>query len=633
MLTAKLRQAHNAAGVTLDFVSLLLSKDTPVQASVSISPPIRDAVALGTLGADKVQDPRVTTAQIQDDCRIAKGWKLQGLTDSVDSILESAARLEREMEKETQYWEQVLTISESGWAVCRLPQERHTLGVRFGFAECMGHSYILTPHANLYPLAAPAFNNRSLGALRRNVDGTIFLDQRIADSTPKRVRIRIQINGITTGASSSFEPIRTPSSIESSILSARNTIFEEELWQELNREARILANQGVRVIGDEVVCRMNGNKRIVLDLQAAEDNGLQHEVEGPKEDDTLAEMISLSLRLLLSYAHRQNHHRRSRPPPPITSRPPTRVPYSLLRPIIMRLHHEAVVSSLMSLLTPLSKVLISAGVCDSAYTMTAASVASTIEAKAKSAKYTPPLPEQTIEALISHLSAEVTIPLTRPPFPSQSLTIQLLTPLLTLETRFRATVTGPLAISCKPPPNPSTIDEVKGYIMWATSCALAGAVVEYSQSLSADGVAVEAGQANTRSEDNHKGDELNSGLAGWQLTHNPTVLRKSFKNERESKELAFKVISVPGEQNLVKVKALYKFVNGQQLVARESGAIINVWSSGAASGDTAGQQNEEKQEHIQLRKFVESVGKWSKTPLDTTYGLGDGYEQTGFEWA
>jgi mediator of RNA polymerase II transcription subunit 17 len=103
---------------------------------LSISPALREAVALGTIGADKVQETRVTKSQKQDNERIAKGWKLQSLTDTVDSILASATRLEKEIEKETKYWEQVLTVSENGWAVCRLPQERHTIGVRFGFAEC-----------------------------------------------------------------------------------------------------------------------------------------------------------------------------------------------------------------------------------------------------------------------------------------------------------------------------------------------------------------------------------------------------------------------------------------------------------------------------------------------------------------
>ena len=121
--------------VALDFVSLVLSKDTPVPASLSISPALRDAVALGTLGVDKIHDSRVTKAQRDSNRRIAKGWKIQCLNRTVDSILASATRLEKEIESETKYWEQVLAIDEKGWAICRIPQERHTLGVRFGFLE------------------------------------------------------------------------------------------------------------------------------------------------------------------------------------------------------------------------------------------------------------------------------------------------------------------------------------------------------------------------------------------------------------------------------------------------------------------------------------------------------------------
>jgi mediator of RNA polymerase II transcription subunit 17 len=85
---------------------------------------------------DKIQASRVTDAQKEDNRRVAKGWKIQNLNKTVDTILESATRLEKEMETETKYWEQVLAVSDSGWAVCRLPNEKHTLGVRFGFSEC-----------------------------------------------------------------------------------------------------------------------------------------------------------------------------------------------------------------------------------------------------------------------------------------------------------------------------------------------------------------------------------------------------------------------------------------------------------------------------------------------------------------
>ena len=124
------------AAQALDFVSLLLTKDLPVQASTTINPILREAVPMGSLGADKLSASRYTDAQKLDNKRAAKGWKIQSLNNAVDSILESATRLEKEIEKETKYWEQILAVSDAGWALCRLPNEKHTLGVRFGFSEC-----------------------------------------------------------------------------------------------------------------------------------------------------------------------------------------------------------------------------------------------------------------------------------------------------------------------------------------------------------------------------------------------------------------------------------------------------------------------------------------------------------------
>ncbi len=91
---------------------------------------------MGTLGADKLQNSRVTDAQKLDNKQTAKGWKTQSLNKTVDSILASATRLQKEIESETKYWEQVLAVSDNGWAVCRLPYDKHTLGVRYGFSEC-----------------------------------------------------------------------------------------------------------------------------------------------------------------------------------------------------------------------------------------------------------------------------------------------------------------------------------------------------------------------------------------------------------------------------------------------------------------------------------------------------------------
>ncbi|CAL3971189.1 unnamed protein product, partial [Diplocarpon coronariae] len=127
--------AHQNAMLALDFISLLLSKDAPIQAGLSLSPDLQQIVGTKTLGADKLAAPRATDAQKQDNKNVAKGWKIQHLNQTVESILASATRLEKEIEHETKYWEQVLAVSEKGWAICRLPNQKHILGVRFGFSE------------------------------------------------------------------------------------------------------------------------------------------------------------------------------------------------------------------------------------------------------------------------------------------------------------------------------------------------------------------------------------------------------------------------------------------------------------------------------------------------------------------
>ncbi len=616
--------------VALDFVSLLLSKDAPVQASLSISPALREAVSLGTLGADKVQDSRVTKLQKQDNRRIAKGWKLHGLAETVESILASATRLESEIEKETKYWEQVLDVSEKGWAICNLPQERHTLGVRFGFAECLSNPFYLVPLMLTSTVAAPAFNNRSLGALRRNPDGTIYLDQGVADSTPKRVRVRIETNGTNTGESSLPMNATKSQSIESIILRARNTIFEEELWQELNREARTLANQGVRLLGDEIICSMSSTKRIVLDLEHLEDNETSRQPAASNEDDTTAELISLSLHLLLSYAHRQNLRRRSLPPPPLSNRPPPNLPYNLFRPILARLHHQSIVLSIDNLLRPLSKALKSAGAADSSYSMNTALINSTSVApiRAQLGNLSQSTPEGIIDSLITNLSAEFTIPLTESPEPSQSqsLTVRFRTLMLPLlDTRFNIVATGPLAFSCKPPPNPSSVEEVKSYILWATACALAGAFVDTKDENLEDGV-------DFMDENGEDGVDFKSdGLRGWHLTHNPTVLRKSFKNEKDSKDLAFKTVVT--ENREVEIRATYLFVESgdqgsgswEQLEGggTAKGAVKYVWRSETeTSNDEVGGKQTPS-----LKEVVNEVGKWTGPVREAgEFGFGDGYE-------
>jgi len=129
------RLAQTESAMTLDLISLLLSKHTPVQAQLTLSPYIKQNLPIGSLGAETMQVPQLSDEDKRDDEMVSIGWKMQSLGNTADSLLKSATRLEQEMELEAKYWEQVLAIKEEGWSLCRLPREKHTLGVRYGFAE------------------------------------------------------------------------------------------------------------------------------------------------------------------------------------------------------------------------------------------------------------------------------------------------------------------------------------------------------------------------------------------------------------------------------------------------------------------------------------------------------------------
>lgn len=119
----------------LDFVSLLLSKHTPRQAELTLSPYLKQNLPMGSLEAQVLQMPQKTDNESVQEEKTPLGWKINALTSTADSLLRSASRLEQEVEQETKYWGQVLAVKEQGWPICRLPREKHTLGVRYGFAE------------------------------------------------------------------------------------------------------------------------------------------------------------------------------------------------------------------------------------------------------------------------------------------------------------------------------------------------------------------------------------------------------------------------------------------------------------------------------------------------------------------
>ncbi|KAH7037101.1 subunit 17 of mediator complex-domain-containing protein [Microdochium trichocladiopsis] len=348
--------AHQSAMLALDAISLLLSKEMPVQAGTTLSTALRDAVGIGTLGASKLHDSNVTEARTKNDLTVATGWRVMGLNKMVDSVMAAAERLEKEMELEAKYWADVLAVSDKGWAVCSLPQDQHTLGVRFGFSE-----------------AAPEFRDQSLAPLRRQDDGTVRLDTSRVGRGSQRIRVSVERNGGVTAQSRI--PRRTPDDapLPDRVLEARNTAFSQELWYELNREARTLLSYGVQMTDTEVTYQTGPDTKIILTLHDLVDEQDEEEQGSGHKDHDLANSVTMVLHFLLSFAHRQNY--RTRTQISTARAPPTTPPYSLLRPLIARTRHISTCDGLARFLGELVSVLQRAGVSTASYTMTAQPVA------------------------------------------------------------------------------------------------------------------------------------------------------------------------------------------------------------------------------------------------------------------
>ncbi|KAK3693602.1 subunit 17 of mediator complex-domain-containing protein [Podospora appendiculata] len=344
-LLGNIMAARQSAMLSLDFISLLLSKENPVQAAATLTPHLRTMVGIGTLGATTLEGPTtLTQTRIPDNKMIAIGKRLIDGNKAADTALSAAKRLQKEITLETKYWAEVLAVSEKGWSAFRLPQEPHTMGVKFGFSS-----------------AAPEFKAKSVAPMRRAEDGAVRLEHGRMSSEPTRLQVRISQNGQVVGSSSLPQALPEDAPLEDRVKEARDTIFAYELWHELNREGRTLLGHDVRLEKSVITYRADPTRTLIFRLVSLGDD--QEDPSGPLEpapEDDDAESLNLVLHLLLANAHRQNELKRSKQSAPnATKGPPP--PYSLLLPIVTYYRHENALKECTNFLSSYSRVLRSAG--------------------------------------------------------------------------------------------------------------------------------------------------------------------------------------------------------------------------------------------------------------------------------
>jgi len=317
--------AHNEIMMALDFISLLESEHA-AQAQHTMSQALKDAVPSKTIGTDIWEHMPVDEARLEQDRLLARNVKMRSLQQSAEDILGAAKRLEDNVRKETQFWDQMLSISSKGWSICRLPKKG--LGVRYGFSE-----------------SSAEFSKRDIAALNHNEDGSVSLDRGFG-TKPTGLKVTVFRNGQVAGRSSlPSKSDDSETTLEARIRHARDSIFDEELFREMTRESRTMAALGVVVRGHTITVpaatlEESDSTEIHIELAPLDDETeFQNSPANP--DDATAQAIALGARLILSQAHREKLDKRSEVPEPMAGRNEEKPVMSILKPLASFLLHKS----------------------------------------------------------------------------------------------------------------------------------------------------------------------------------------------------------------------------------------------------------------------------------------------------
>jgi mediator of RNA polymerase II transcription subunit 17 len=197
----------------------------------------------------------------------------------------------------------------------------------------------------------------------------LLLDKGLIPSKARYVRVRVVQDGRISGYSKPIHPtLNGEDTIEGRILQARDTVFEEELYHELVREARAIASFGVTTRQNLIQIPASDDLEILLDMVDVDGNNLQPDQGISQQGNSLAEGLAHTIRILLAYAHRQNLQRRTLLPPPLVPKKRSVPEHQLLRPALAYIQHMSHVRWLKSLLNDLFAVLRSANLNPQGYT-------------------------------------------------------------------------------------------------------------------------------------------------------------------------------------------------------------------------------------------------------------------------
>lgn len=325
-LIAAVRSALNESALSLDFVSLLISGLRPQSGASSMSPALKRQVPIGTLGCDTIKKEQTSI----NKTRPGAGWKLIALENASKHLRGSSVRLQGEAEKEARFWNELLQTVMGGEVVVKTNRGKMKgLNVKYGFEES-GSTYFGT----------------GTGKLIRGADGSVVFKTK-STQEKKIVRVR-SFSGDGEEVGCGFIGAEAQTELQT----ARNYLFEEELFFQLQQEARTLGAYRVLLESDTIVCESFEGR---LEIDFVEESMAL----GPK--DQLAQLLCALLHLILCYYYSENLKKQQSTPEPLESTKKSDQPriYSILRPLLSHMHQAKLAARavrLAEMILPNSKI-------------------------------------------------------------------------------------------------------------------------------------------------------------------------------------------------------------------------------------------------------------------------------------
>ncbi|GAV53568.1 hypothetical protein ZYGR_0AK00700 [Zygosaccharomyces rouxii] len=310
--------AMNESSLALEFLSLLLSSVRESVALSSMSPFLKKIVPVASLNSDKVLlEPNTVADQLTMQV-IDRGWKIRCLNESRTLLKDNHSMLEEKLKNEHRYWKKISQYISNKDVVFKL-RDRSTglrsLGVKYGY-EDSGSTYRL---------------DRGVAILKTNPEtNTLELVPITGENSPsphneKFIRIRIftkiefEDDYILSGESSVDNVFLNNDSsgkkdqedIRSQIEKLKALIFEQELMYQLRRECAQLISYGVTIENEKKVVIELPNEKFELELVSLDDASVvNHEQDAPKINDRRANLMLVTIRMLLVVMFKKNLRQR-----------------------------------------------------------------------------------------------------------------------------------------------------------------------------------------------------------------------------------------------------------------------------------------------------------------------------------